>query len=334
MKRTHQHKYDLYNERLLRAGVQENDKPTRIRPPQLAYFPVITFNRSMALKRYFTFGPGSFVFFLIFAVLSLFLAYDSVKRTNSILSTFPLLHRFQKSPDVLIKEHHITGPLPDIIEYGSRSVPSVALTFDADMTEGMYYLLKHKQISSLYNEDIKRTLDREKAKATIFLSGLWVDAYPQKTKELAADPLIELANHSYSHPAFRANCYDLVHIPVGQARNQVELAQIIINRVAGITPKYFRFPGGCFDPEDLKTVMKLGLKVVHWDVSAGDGFNYNTQSIVNTVLSRVQNGSIIVFHLHGDRFAPKTNDALQEIIPELKKRGFKFVTVSELLYEE
>ena len=77
--------------------------------------------------------------------------------------------------------------------------------------------------------------------------------------------------------------------------------------------------------------MKLGLKVVHWDVAAEDGFNYNTQSIVNNVLSQTQNGSIIVFHIHGNIFAPKTNDALKEIIPALKKRGYQFVTVSELL---
>ena len=271
------------------------------------------------------------VFFLFFLLVGVLIAYRSTVRFNSIISTFPLLHRYQESPKKLIEERHIQGPLPDIIEHGSRDYPMVALTFDADMTEGMYHLLITKQISSLYNEDIKRTLDREHVKATIFLSGLWVYAYPQITLELARDPLIELGNHSFSHPAFTADCYNLPSIPDSKDFDQVELAQIIIERETGISPKYFRFPGGCFDPNDLKTVMKLGLKVVHWDVVAEDGFNYNTNSIVNNVLTRVQNGSIVVFHFHGNIFAPKTNDALQIIIPALKKRGFKFVTVSELL---
>ncbi len=233
-----------------------------------------------------------------------------------------IIRKFQSSPQQALK--------PEVIEHGPRNKKVVALTFDADMTPGMLALLQKGVVKSWYNKPIKDTLDRENVPATIFLTGLWVKAYPQEAKELAQDKLIEIGNHSYAHPAFTKSCFKLPFLSES-AVDEVEQAQKEIVAVTGVTPKYFRFPGGCYDKVNLETVAKLGLKVVHWDVISGDGFNPNTQSIINKVESQVQNGSIIVFHIHGGPNAPKTNDALEKIIPDLKKRGFQFVTVSELL---
>jgi peptidoglycan/xylan/chitin deacetylase (PgdA/CDA1 family) len=258
-----------------------------------------------------------FILSISLLLLSLVLDYKEI--------IYPQLHRNQISP-----KEYVKGRV-EVIEHGSRDKPLVALTFDADMTPAMALLLKQGIVKSWYNKPIKDTLDKENVKATIFLGGLWSKIYPKEARDLAQDPLIEIGNHSYNHYAFTKGCYELGDIDNAAGKDDVGAAQTIILAVTEITPKYFRFPGGCFDKEDLESVVKLGLKVVHWDVVANDGFNNNTDSIVWKVLNNVQNGSIVVFHIHDGPYAPKTNDALKIIIPKLKEKGFKFVTISEML---
>lgn len=248
---------------------------------------------------------------------------------------YPPLHRNQLSPEQYVgAKAKILPPKlvkPMVYEHGLRDKKIVALTFDADMTPPMYLLLKKGIVKSWYNKAIKDTLDKERTKATVFLGGLWTKAYPKEAYELAHDPLIEIGNHSYNHHAFTIGCYGLGIINNEADKDEVGAAQKAIFDATGKTSKYFRFPGGCFDRIDVETIAKMGLKIVHWDVAAEDGFNNNVQSIVNNVETRVQNGSIVVFHIHDGSYAPKTNGALIKIIPDLRKRGFEFVTVSEIL---
>jgi len=220
-----------------------------------------------------------------------------------------------------------------VVENGDRRLPKVALTFDADMTPEMLLLLQKGFQKSWYNAAIKETLDATHTKATVFLGGLWTHTYPKEAKALAMDPLIEIGNHSYNHYAFSSWCYGLPLLPNTKDADDVEMAQNIIAQTTGVTPRYFRFPGGCYERVNLETVAKLGLTIVHWDTVAGDGFNDDPTSIVRQVESQVQNGSIIVMHIHDGTYAPKTDDALVKIIPDLRKRGFEFVKVSELLQD-
>lgn len=240
---------------------------------------------------------------------------------------FPPLHRDQKSLGELLPEAAAISL--QVVEHGDRKTPKVALTFDADMTPAMAAMLKTGLAKSWYNAKIKETLDQTQTPATVFLGGLWTQTYPKEAKDLASDPLIEIGNHSYNHYAF-ASCYSLPLLPDNKDIDDVAAAQEIIGKTTGVTPKFFRFPGGCFERVDLETVAKLGLTVVYWDVVAGDGFNNSAESIVAQVESRVQNGSIVVMHIHDGSYAPKTNDALVKIIPDLRRRGFQFVKVSQI----
>ncbi len=267
--------------------------------------------------------------FFLLSSLILFLVIIALNYKDFI---YPELHRKQSSPESYIEQAAKNLPVkPEVIEHGPRDKKKVALTFDADMTPAMEILLKKGIVKSWYNKPIKETLDRENVKATIFLGGLWTKNYPREARDLAADPLLEIGNHSYNHNAFKKGCFELGVVDDSADKNEVETAQAEIFATTGVLPKYFRFPGGCFEKIDVETISKLGLKIVHWDVAAGDGFNKDASSIVKKVLNNVQNGSIVVFHIHDGSYAPKTNDALVKIIPELKKRGYEFVTISEML---
>jgi peptidoglycan/xylan/chitin deacetylase (PgdA/CDA1 family) len=267
---------------------------------------------------------GLILVFLLFVVI-----------TNFHNLIYPEKNLNKESPKQYVQQKSKLLPSnvskPEVIEHGSRYKHQVAITFDADMTKGMLILLQKGIVKSWYNQSIIDTLHQNNVKATLFLTGLWVKTYPKEANSLAHDPLFEIGNHSFDHPAFTPNCYRLPFIDNSKDQDEVESAQKIIEQTTGVTPKYFRFPGGCFDNVDLLAVAKLGLKIVHWDVVSGDAFNKDPNTIVSRVLSRVQNGSIVVFHMQGGTYSPKTNEALVKIIPALKKQGYQFVTVSELL---
>jgi len=186
-------------------------------------------------------------------------------------------------------------------------------------------------VRSYINQDLINILINTQTKATLFLSGLWIQDYPEETKLLGQNPLFELGNHSFSHPSFEGYCYGLPQLGPLSMEEEVSKTQDLLKSVGGVTSKYFRFPGGCVSEKAMDFLSSKGIQVVHWDVVGEDGFNTNTQEIISNVVDHVQNGSIIVLHMNGYPNDPKTSDALPTIISALRERGYEFVTVSQLL---
>jgi peptidoglycan/xylan/chitin deacetylase (PgdA/CDA1 family) len=222
-------------------------------------------------------------------------------------------------------------PKDYVISSGSRDKKVVALTFDADMTPSMKKELEDGKVESWYNEKVVQILTNERVPATIFLTGLWMETYPKIVKELAANPLFELGNHSYSHPTFLRICYGLTYIPDSEDKKEVEKTQELLKDATGLDNYLFRFPGGCFEKSDATIVHNLGLDIIGWDVKSDDGSSASTIRIINNVLRKTKNGSIILMHLHGGSIAPNTDEALLPIIKGLKEKGYSFVKVSDLI---
>lgn len=149
---------------------------------------------------------------------------------------------------------------------------------------------------------------------------MWSKVYPASALALAKHPGFEIENHSYDHPGFSQPCYGLASIPDAQKSANIERSQRAIKTATGISPQYFRFPGGCASEGDVKKVEAAGLKVIHWDVIGGDANQKSPAVIVRDVLSRVKNGSIVVLHVSGGH-APETGVALPAIITGLKAEG-------------
>lgn len=243
---------------------------------------------------------------------------------TSLFSTSPL----SVKPSIPTYDY---SPRNYVVFHGQRDRRVVALTFDADMTPKMKGDLEAGKVSSWYNNKVVQILEENNIPATFFLTGMWIELYPKETAELAKDPLFELGNHSYSHPAFEKKCTVLNYISNDKDYEEIEKTQKLLKDIAGIDNHLFRFPGGCYDVYDLSVVHKLGLDAIQWDISSSDAFNFHTQQLINNVSTHVQNGSIILMHMIGNRNAPKTSEALPTIISGLRYKGFDFVKVSELI---
>jgi peptidoglycan/xylan/chitin deacetylase (PgdA/CDA1 family) len=222
-----------------------------------------------------------------------------------------------------------TTPDPRVVMGAATTSRVVALTFDLDMNAQMAAAARAGAV--WINRDALSYLEAHHIHATIFMTGMWAEVNPTLARELAANPNFEIGDHSYSHPAFHTPCYRLDGVSRTEQARQIRLAQAAIQRTTGVLPKYFRFPGGCYDRHALDLVHTAGLIPVQWSVNSIDAFNNYPQQIVSTVLSEVKPGSIVVMHLHGRANAPATGLALRLLIPELEKRGYQFLTVSELL---
>lgn len=222
-----------------------------------------------------------------------------------------------------------TAPDPRVIMGAATASRVVALTFDLDMDAQMAAAARAGAV--WINKDALSYLEAHNIHATIFMTGMWAEIYPGVARELATNSNFEIGDHSYSHPAFHTPCYRLGGVTRTEQARQIRLAQAAIHRSTGVLPKYFRFPGGCYDRQSLDLVHASGLVPVQWNVNSIDAFNAYPQQIVSAVLSQVKPGSIVVMHLHGRANAPATGQALRLLIPELEKRGYHFLTVSELL---
>lgn len=207
-------------------------------------------------------------------------------------------------------------PLPDrpetapslLVVHGDRSCPQIALTYDAGSEAAgaaaiLDALKKHQVIS------------------TFFLTGKWVERYPELAKRIAAEGH-EIANHTYSHP-------DLTKLPPDEVIKEVQAGEEAIRRITGKeTRPLFREPYGAFDEAERRLVRQAGFSYsVYWDNDTLDWQFPGVEVLVRRITERSQNGSIVLMHLN----SMETAAASDQAIPTLKERGFRLVTVTEVM---
>jgi peptidoglycan/xylan/chitin deacetylase (PgdA/CDA1 family) len=163
------------------------------------------------------------------------------------------------------------------------------------------------------------------------MTGRWADQYPSEARAIGNDPLFELANHSYSHYAFTGDCYGLPTVPAARMRSDVERAYTALHKAGVPHPMpYFRFPGGCYDKQALRALSGLGVTAIQWDVVSGDAFATNADAVIRQVLDGVKPGSVVVMHCTRSA-APTTERVVRTVVPELRKKGYRFVKVSDMI---
>jgi peptidoglycan/xylan/chitin deacetylase (PgdA/CDA1 family) len=203
---------------------------------------------------------------------------------------------------------------PTLVTHGDRSLPAIALTFDACQTVDE---------PTGYDEAIIKVLTDTGTPATLFLGGLWMQWHASQTRALAANSLFELGNHSWSHP-------DFTKISPAAMSAEILQTQAIMANLAGRQPTLFRFPYDVYTDKALAVVGGQGLRAVEGDVITGDPDpRISAQTIIETVTAQARGGSIVIMHLNGRGW--HTAEALPVIIKQLRARGYTFVTVSQLL---
>jgi peptidoglycan/xylan/chitin deacetylase (PgdA/CDA1 family) len=163
-------------------------------------------------------------------------------------------------------------------------------------------------------------LKQRKIHATFFFVGQCVEEFPDIVKRIVAEGH-EVGNHSWSHPQLSKMNDAAVH-------EQLQKTQDAIVQACGVTPKVMRPPYGAFTSRQCAWAHGTwGYKVILWDVDPLDWKVRNAEHVKAEILKQTVNGSIILSHdIH-----KTTVDAMPETLDTLLSKGYKFVTVSELL---
>ncbi|MGV8845221.1 polysaccharide deacetylase family protein [Tessaracoccus sp.] len=200
--------------------------------------------------------------------------------------------------------------------------PDVCLTFDA--CGGRH--------GSGFDEELIAVLEGTGTPATLFLNSRWIQANPQTTRDLVANPLFELANHGSAHIPLSVtgrSAYGIVGTgSVGEVYDEVAENQVLLTSLLGAPPRFFRSGTAHVDEVAARIVLALGLVPVNFDINADAGATFTARQVrVATATARA--GSICIGHVN--RPGSGTAAGIAASIEELRARGLTFSTLGDAL---
>ena len=158
--------------------------------------------------------------------------------------------------------------------------------------------------------------------ATFFLTGIWIDAFPDEVKYLS-EKGFEIGNHSQNH-------YNMTGLNTNKIYEELDLVNDKVKALTGTVPKVFRAPFGAYDNKLLNCVEKRDMTCVQWSVDSLDWKGLTKQELEDRVIPALKGGAIILCHNNSDHIL----EALPAIVESALSKGLKFVAMSELIYRE
>jgi peptidoglycan/xylan/chitin deacetylase (PgdA/CDA1 family) len=228
--------------------------------------------------------------------------------------TYRIIYRapgnIQVQENISVEEGKTTVP-PNVlvpvfpqVHYGSREKKKIAITVDDGFRR---------------DYELVNLLESQSIKATAFIVGEAAQRHPEFVRYLASLDW-EIANHTHTHS-------NPLEQSSEQIVNELQSAQRVISSITHRQSPFARSPRGNGDPRVIGAINGAGYTAAFWSLDLLDTRkNVSFETQVSEVLNKAQNGDILVCHFGGNN----TARALSIIIPELKKRGFEFVTLSEL----
>ncbi len=198
--------------------------------------------------------------------------------------------------------HNLRAPALDL----APRHPWIALTFD----DGPH---------PVKTEQLLAMLKQEGVPATFFVVGKMAVRYPEIVREIARQGH-EVANHTFSHP-------NLARLDDKTLLTELAQTRGVIQKLTGQDTLLYRPPGGDFSRRTLRTASQAGYHMILWTVLTKDVNGASIPAMQRHILNCASDGAIVLMHSG----IPNTVEMLPHVIQELRREGYHFVTVSQLL---
>ena len=202
---------------------------------------------------------------------------------------------------------------PDIVvRQWTPQIPSIAITFD----DGP---------DNEYTPKILDILREHGVRATFFLIGHSVEKYPKVAKRIIAEGHA-IGNHTYHH-------VNLANMAPWQVVTELEKANTVLAQVVNQQPSAVRPPYGALDSLAIEAIAEKGYKVVLWTIDSLDWHGLSAKEVLDNVIPELKNGTILLHHSAGGPEEDLSGmlEALPVIIETLKKQGYSFLTIPEVI---
>ena len=197
--------------------------------------------------------------------------------------------------------------------------PCAQIVYSVSTKHRVYALTFDDGPDPTWTPQVLKILRQKRVKATFFMVGQMLRAYPKHAKQVRAEKHA-IGNHSWSHNGSPKSPVD-----------EVARTDILLKRVCGSTAPLFRPPYGLMKNGMVAEARKRGEDIIIWSAVGADwDAHASADSIRRKIVTRATPGGIALLHDGGGN-RRATVAALPRIIDELKKRGYRFVTVPELL---
>lgn len=170
--------------------------------------------------------------------------------------------------------------------------------------------------------EILKILRDHDLKTTFFLTGFWVDKYPEMVQKIAEEGH-EIGNHTYSHPHLNT-------LSEEQIREELRKLNEMIFELTGKKPYLFRPPFGEYNNKVIATAKRCGYQTIQWSIDSLDWQELGKETMIKRVTENLHPGAIALFHNNGKY----TAEALPAIIDFVKAEGYKILPISELIYKD
>lgn len=236
-------------------------------------------------------------------------ATTTTARTTAGAATTPATPGAQAGPDAAARRRAVARVARlgvPLYRAGGRKGKVVALTFD----DG----------PGPYTDTTRKTLARYGAAATFFVNGTSMERFPAELRREAKDADVELASHTWAH-------LYLPGLAPAAAWTQQEDTAAYLRRHAGHEPDLMRPPYGAHTPDLQSRLTQRGVTMVLWDIDSGDSLGADWSTMLTRLKRDIRPGSIVLMHENRGQ----TQKVVNRLVPYLAKRGWRMVTVSQLL---
>lgn len=192
-----------------------------------------------------------------------------------------------------------------VLRNGPEGTKKITLTFDDGPHPG-------------YTESLLKILKQEKVPATFFLVGFMAQKSPDLVRQIKAAGF-EIGSHTYSHVT-------LTKLSPEQRLTEYQASINVLNSITGAPVRYFRPPGGDFDPNVIRDASRFGMRTVLWTNDPADYRNPSPNVQLDRMKTHLESGDIILLH-DGSK---STLATLSEFIRYARKKGYQFVGLDDL----